>query len=905
MRRKKKRRNRFLEELMARQMVSNPGASTIGETEYETAGIDDAPEYGIAPIGLQEYTSSASNSSGSYSYANFSEAAAAVASSGISADPVKAYTATAGKTSAPAGVYRTGVTSGYNTLSKTGAVDPGKPTKTELNYDPNQDIWLDNIGGIPVKRIDVSNHSESRAGHPILAGVYHDTYGDLGSSINTFKYEKKSPHFLVPREEGPIIQMVPLNRAAWTAGDSLWFGLPRANLWGVNVENVGFGTHTDFQKRANTEIAIEINKRFGVGAGENVGHSDVSPDRKSGDPGPDFPWDRLRSSVVAGRDLGPGGDYFQYGFGSAVPYDKRNTIRGRIQGGEEYSFTGTEGTTPEPKKDEVAAKVPRTLDGPMGKLVEADVPQALKDKIIDVQFQRERGVGGPDKGEILLKDGKNIPVVTAGGPLYVAPQAKSEIEEFMRRVASNPEALKQITSISTYANRYQMHDSYGKEANKKLSKHAAGKAADVNEFTQDASGNWVLNPDYAMGSPTAHRLGEEIVKIHKDVTDGVYGADWDIRDWHHFEFKGTKQFAAKAPLEKSVEVPPPINPTTAKEEEKSTTATPIPPADPEPVKPSDQPEVKASYDTVEMLYPVKGQKPVVTSRYSEMRTTGMHRGLDLRAPAGAEYVSPFDAIIDYYVPGHYSGGKGAITAHRVGTKPGDLLAYRMLHFEADPKIIEKVEQAKKEGKPATVKQGEVVGVSAYGTGGSGPHMHFELLSEAGEAVKGGFNEVMGKTLKVLNIDKLGYDWESKGTKVDFKPEGKPSDGIVKGSASTVPSASPAVAQPKNSSYNKQGQPSRQISSDRVNDVSNTTNTGDKTAESTVGNQGTYGTSDNPTTAETVDTSNPSEDEEDWLADTAFPLMVKEAKKAIEPLYDKMMYEASFMGQLQSFFFGDE
>ena len=133
---------------------------------------------------------------------------------------------------------------------------------------------------------------------------------------------KASAHVIVGRD-GQVIQMVPFDRAAWHAGESVWGGRPRLNGFSVGIEAVNFGyltyrngkffshdgrevpedqavrlahkhdgkmrwwhAYTKVQVDACFEIARALYAHYHM-AGV-LGHDDVSPRRKQ-DPGPAFP----------------------------------------------------------------------------------------------------------------------------------------------------------------------------------------------------------------------------------------------------------------------------------------------------------------------------------------------------------------------------------------------------------------------------------------------------------------------------------------------------------------------------------------------------------------------------------------------------------------------------------------
>lgn len=174
--------------------------------------------------------------------------------------------------------------------------------------------------------------------------VHHYTAGrSYDSSLGRFKdpTSKVSAHFLVGRD-GRIVQMVPLDRPAWHAGqDSQW--KPKGQLLpdkGLNFYSIGIefdnhgpltfirgkGCQTWFGRVVPWSEVVEVepsmpgsfNRRFwhsysekqieiaqdlsmtlvkGLGLIDILGHSDIAPGRKQ-DPGPAFPLAHIRSLVL-------------------------------------------------------------------------------------------------------------------------------------------------------------------------------------------------------------------------------------------------------------------------------------------------------------------------------------------------------------------------------------------------------------------------------------------------------------------------------------------------------------------------------------------------------------------------------------------------------------------------------
>ena len=96
---------------------------------------------------------------------------------------------------------------------------------------------------------------------------------------------------LVVNKEGGITQLVPFNITAWHAGRSAYQGRGGVNSFSVGIENVGIGDEwPDAQVEANRAIIAALFAAYPIT--DVVGHQDVAPGRK-GDPGPNYPWDRV------------------------------------------------------------------------------------------------------------------------------------------------------------------------------------------------------------------------------------------------------------------------------------------------------------------------------------------------------------------------------------------------------------------------------------------------------------------------------------------------------------------------------------------------------------------------------------------------------------------------------------
>ena len=106
-----------------------------------------------------------------------------------------------------------------------------------------------------------------------------------------------SAHFLI-RRDGSVIQYVSCERRAWHAGVSCWKGRERCNDYSIGIELEGCD-EIPFESVQYRQLAALIVLLRGCYPIEDVvGHSDVSPGRKT-DPGPCFDWQELDRLVSA------------------------------------------------------------------------------------------------------------------------------------------------------------------------------------------------------------------------------------------------------------------------------------------------------------------------------------------------------------------------------------------------------------------------------------------------------------------------------------------------------------------------------------------------------------------------------------------------------------------------------
>jgi len=112
---------------------------------------------------------------------------------------------------------------------------------------------------------------------------------------------KVSAHYFIDRN-GKVVELVDPDQMAWHAGASSFEGREGSNSFSVGIELEGTPDHgiTEGQYRVLKELCILLMKRFPLITPERiVGHSDIASGRKV-DPGPLFPWERLRAALREG-----------------------------------------------------------------------------------------------------------------------------------------------------------------------------------------------------------------------------------------------------------------------------------------------------------------------------------------------------------------------------------------------------------------------------------------------------------------------------------------------------------------------------------------------------------------------------------------------------------------------------
>jgi AmpD protein len=115
--------------------------------------------------------------------------------------------------------------------------------------------------------------------------------------LASIKHLKVSSHFLVTRA-GQLIQFVPIHLRAWHAGISSFQGRENCNDFSIGIELEGCEEEefTDVQYETLSELVRFLKDEHLIIESNIVGHSTIAPGRKT-DPGPNFKWDLLKSSI--------------------------------------------------------------------------------------------------------------------------------------------------------------------------------------------------------------------------------------------------------------------------------------------------------------------------------------------------------------------------------------------------------------------------------------------------------------------------------------------------------------------------------------------------------------------------------------------------------------------------------
>lgn len=146
------------------------------------------------------------------------------------------------------------------------------------------------------------NFGPRRGGAPIELVVLHYTAMDNAEVALERLCDPEaevSAHYLIGRD-GTVYGLVDEAERAWHAGQGAWAGCDDVNSSsiGVELDNDGASPFEEAQMAALEVLLSDILARHGLEAKAVIGHSDMSPHRKS-DPGPYFDWKRLADKGLA------------------------------------------------------------------------------------------------------------------------------------------------------------------------------------------------------------------------------------------------------------------------------------------------------------------------------------------------------------------------------------------------------------------------------------------------------------------------------------------------------------------------------------------------------------------------------------------------------------------------------
>jgi N-acetylmuramoyl-L-alanine amidase len=139
-----------------------------------------------------------------------------------------------------------------------------------------------------------SPNFSGRDGAAIDCIVIHDT--------ECREVELASAHYVIDRD-GTIYRCVNDEDGAWHAGDSVLDGRRDVNACSIGIKLVGFAAtaYMPFQLDALVELCLSLCVRYKIAVDRIVGHQDiVVPAGRKKDPGPHFPWNRVRERIAMG-----------------------------------------------------------------------------------------------------------------------------------------------------------------------------------------------------------------------------------------------------------------------------------------------------------------------------------------------------------------------------------------------------------------------------------------------------------------------------------------------------------------------------------------------------------------------------------------------------------------------------
>ncbi|MEZ7814021.1 MAG: N-acetylmuramoyl-L-alanine amidase [Paracoccaceae bacterium] len=146
------------------------------------------------------------------------------------------------------------------------------------------------------------NFGERKGGAvPELIVLHYTAMADLQETLARIcdPLTEVSAHYLISKT-GLIYGLVDEAKRAWHAGQGQWAGRGDVNSRsiGIELENSGAEPFAALQMQALADLLINLEMRLQIPPHGVIGHSDMSPQRKS-DPGKHFDWRALALQGVS------------------------------------------------------------------------------------------------------------------------------------------------------------------------------------------------------------------------------------------------------------------------------------------------------------------------------------------------------------------------------------------------------------------------------------------------------------------------------------------------------------------------------------------------------------------------------------------------------------------------------
>lgn len=154
------------------------------------------------------------------------------------------------------------------------------------------------------------NHDERPEGTPIDMVIIHAMALSIDDALTLLCNESPTEHgpvsaHYVIDHDGTIYELVSPFKRAWHAGISQWDGRSGLNAYSIGIELLnkdlcgGEKFECDFEDAqidALISLIEKLKQEFPIKNEYILGHDAIAPDRKN-DPGPRFPWKRVRQKL--------------------------------------------------------------------------------------------------------------------------------------------------------------------------------------------------------------------------------------------------------------------------------------------------------------------------------------------------------------------------------------------------------------------------------------------------------------------------------------------------------------------------------------------------------------------------------------------------------------------------------